>query len=123
MRLTCLVWPDDKPDEHLVEVEVEKNRTLMFLKKLIKDEHAHSLAHVDARDLVLWKCSIPDDLKLQDTLNGIHFDGTNPSVHRLGPLTSEISEHFPTILPRRTIHILVEAPAPGEWHLYLLSGD
>ena len=120
LRLTCLVWPDDKPNEQLVEVELDNNRTVMFLKKLIKDEHTHSLAHVDARDLVLWKCSIPDDLNLKENLNNLHFDGTDLSVHRLGPLTSESSEHFPTILPRRTIHILVEVPALGDWHLYLL---
>ena len=114
-RLTCLVWPGDE-----VSVELDNNRTVMFLKKLTKDEHAHSFAHVDARDLALWKCSISDDLNFNESSNNLHFDGTDPSVHDLGPLTSESSEHFPTILPRRTIHILVEVPALGDWHLYLL---
>lgn len=48
LRLTCLLWPD-KPNEHLVEVEFVNSRTDMFLKKLIKDKHARSLARVDAR--------------------------------------------------------------------------
>lgn len=86
----------------------------MFLKKLIKDEHAHHLAHVDARNLVLWKCSIPNNNHLKETLNAIHFDGTDPSVDRLVPLTSPLLKHFVTGFPPETIHILVEVPALGE---------
>jgi hypothetical protein len=114
LKLTCLVWPDDKPDEHAVQVEIDINETIMLLKKLIKDEHAHHLAHVDARDLNLWMCKIPVDDNLKETLTNIRFDGTDPSVQRLRPVISEISEHFATTLPRRTIHILVELPTPGE---------
>ncbi|KAF8810348.1 hypothetical protein BYT27DRAFT_7253935 [Phlegmacium glaucopus] len=110
LRLMCLVWPDVKPSEHIVDVKID-NETIAALKELIKDKHAHSLAHVDARDLTLWKCSISDDSNLKETLDAIHFDDTHPSVHLLGPLTSELCEHFPTVPPPRTIHILVELPA------------
>lgn len=51
LRLRCLVWPDDKPDEHIVEVELHNNRTVAFFKDMIKDKHAHSLADVDSRPL------------------------------------------------------------------------
>ena len=72
LRLMCLVWPDDKPDEHIVEVELDNGRTPVFLKELIKDKHPHSLAHVDARNLVLWKCfGLPDDDNLEQTLKNL----------------------------------------------------
>jgi hypothetical protein len=114
LKLRCLVWPDNEPDEHTVEVKLDINETLETLKDLIKDKHDPLLAHVPARDLVLWMCSIPIDDNLKETLTNIRFDGTDPSVQRLRPAVSEISEHFGTTLPRRTIHILVELPAPGE---------
>jgi hypothetical protein len=37
-----------------------------------------------------------------------------PQFNALRPAGSEISEHFGTTLPRRTIYILVELPAPRE---------
>lgn len=113
LRLTCLVWPDDNPDEHLVEIKIDDDETVMFLKKLIKDEHAHSLAHVDARDLILLKCSIPADDNLWKTLKTIHFDIPDTRLHRLPP-ASLLSKHFATGLSPETIHILVEVPAHGE---------
>ena len=71
LRLMCLVWPDDKPDEHIVEVEVNNDRTVAALKKLIKDEYAPRLDKIAAPDLILWKCSIPADDNLQETLNSM----------------------------------------------------
>ena len=114
LKLTCLVWPDNEPDEHTVQVEIDINETIMLLKELIKDKHAHHLADVDARDLVLWKCSIPMDDNLKENLAKIRFNGTDPSVQRLRPAASKVSKYFTTDLPPETIHILVELPAPGE---------
>jgi hypothetical protein len=84
LRLTCLVRPDDKPDEHLVEVKIDDDETVMFLKKLIKDEHAPMLDKVAARDLVLWKCSgLPDGDDLAQTLKTLQFDGSHDRLVRL----------------------------------------
>ena len=46
MRLMCLFWPDDRPDDHTVEVELDSGRTVAFLKKFIKDsdEDVHASA-------------------------------------------------------------------------------
>ena len=63
-----------RPDEHIVEVKLDNGRTVAFLKESIKDKHAHSLAHVDARDLVLWKCfGLPDDDNLEQILKNLQF--------------------------------------------------
>jgi hypothetical protein len=56
-RVWPCVWPDDNPNRHIVEVELENNRTVMFLKQSIKDKHAPALNHIDADKLVLWRCS------------------------------------------------------------------
>jgi hypothetical protein len=116
LRLTCLLWPDDSdnPDERTVEVEIDINRTVSVLKDLIKDKHPLTLAHVEARHLALWKCSIPLDLNVKETLNTIRFDGNDPTIHRIKPNGSQISKYFQTTLPIETIHILVEVPALGE---------
>ncbi|KDR76124.1 hypothetical protein GALMADRAFT_247336 [Galerina marginata CBS 339.88] len=111
LRITCLLWPDDKPNEHLVEVKINIDDTIMCLKKMIRDEHSPTLDKVPVRDLVLWECSIPVDDNLQETLSTIHFDVSDPHLRRLPP-ASGILEHFTTaILPRKTIHVLVEVPA------------
>jgi len=114
LRLTCLVLPNDKPDERLAEVKIDDDETIMFLKKSIKDEYAHRFHNVDAPDLVLWKCYIPADENLQETLNTVHFDATDTRLHRLPP-TSLLSKHFATGLSPEAIHILVEVPDKGEW--------
>ena len=114
LELICLVWPVNEPDEHPVQVEIGIKETIMSLKKLIKDEHAPSLAHVAAHDLTLWMCNIPVDDNLKETLTNIRFDGTDPSVQRLRPATSKVSKYFTVDLPPETIQILVELPAPGE---------
>jgi hypothetical protein len=53
LRLMCLVWPEDEPDNHSVEIEVDKNKTVAFLKELIKDKHDPFLSRVAARDFKL----------------------------------------------------------------------
>jgi len=61
LRLMCLVWPDDKPNDHIVQVKIDDDDTVAALKDMIKLKHAPILDKVAARDLVLWKCSIPAD--------------------------------------------------------------
>ena len=115
LNLTCLplTWPQtpynslDEPDENTIQVKLDTDETVGFLKKLIKNEYTPRLVHITASELVLWKCSIPINDNLKENLRKIRFDGTDPSVQRIRPAASEISEHFPTILPYKTIHILV----------------
>ena len=78
LKLMCLVWPDDKPDEHIVQVNIDNDDTVASLKDIIKDKHANAFAHFDAHDLVLWKCSsLPDDDNLEQTLKTLQFDGSD----------------------------------------------
>ena len=102
-RDTHLIWPDDKPDQHIVEVKLDSDRTVAFLKELIKNEHSHRFHDVDARDLVLWRCSIPADDNLKNALNAICFDGVAPDLLCL-PAASLLSNHFATGLSRNHLH-------------------
>ena len=116
LRLTCLVWPDDKPDEHIVEVEIDNNRSIAFLKDIIKDKHTHGLADIDSRNLVLWKCSgLPDDDNLERTLKTLVFDGSDVRLVPLASARRLISQYLgDQDLSKEPIHILVELPALGE---------
>ena len=105
LRLTCLVWPHG----HSLEVELDNDRSVLFLRQFIREIHGDVLAHVSPCDITIWRCSIPDDDNLRHNFKKIRFDGTDPSVQCLH-LTSEISEYFTTNLPRRTIHVIAELP-------------
>jgi hypothetical protein len=95
LKLMCLVWPDDKPDEHIVEVKIDDDDTVASLKDVIKDKHAHAFANVDARDLVLWKCSgLPDDDNLEKNLKTLQFDGSDVRLVRLAFARQQISQHL-----------------------------
>jgi hypothetical protein len=113
----CLIWPDDKPNDHAVEVELDSNRTVAVLKELIKDAHAPMLDKVAARNLVLWKCSgLPDDDdKLEQTLKTLRFEESEDRLVRLtGSARRQISHYFgDEDLSKEPIHILVEVPALG----------
>jgi len=109
----CLVWPDNKPDEHIVEVKIDDDDTVAALKESIKAKHAPMLDKVAARDLVLWKCSLSANDKLQETLNTVRYDDADTRLRRLPP-ASLLSKHFATGLSPETIHILVEIPSLGE---------
>ncbi|CAA7268828.1 unnamed protein product [Cyclocybe aegerita] len=114
LRLMCLVWPDDSPNEHCVEVKIDNDDTVATLKKLIRDEHAPRLDKVAAPDLVLWKCSgLPDD-NLEQSLKTLQFDGSDVRLVRLNNARRRISQLFEgEDLSKEPIHILVEKPAFG----------
>ena len=115
-KLMCLVWPDDKPDEHIVPVKIDDDDTVADLKKLIKDVHAPMLDKVAARDLILWKCTgLPDDDNLEQNLQTIRFNGSDVRLVRLNKARQRISQLFgDEDLSKEPIHILVEVPALGE---------
>jgi Crinkler effector protein N-terminal domain len=111
MKLTCLILGDTNC---IARVEIDDNDIIADLKKLIKQECAHMLHNIDAFSLNLWKCSIPADDKLQETLNSICFDICDDRLDHLSPL-SLVSKHFMAGLSPETIHILVQLPQLGEY--------
>jgi hypothetical protein len=53
LELFCLVYPDPDPAQHNFSVHIDKNQTVSDLRKLIKAEKPHRLAHVEANELIL----------------------------------------------------------------------
>ena len=53
LNLIYLRWPDDNPDEDIVEVQIYEHDTVASLKYMIIENHANTLAHVDPHDVVL----------------------------------------------------------------------
>jgi Crinkler effector protein N-terminal domain len=86
-NLLCLVWPDNNPNDHIVEVEIDDNRTVAGLRRMIKDDHANAFAR--RRSLRLRPVevefprseTIPSDDNLQKTLMTIHFDVLHSRLH------------------------------------------
>ena len=108
LRLMCLIWPDDRPDQHIVEVEIDDGEIIGDLKKLIKDKHAHMLNKVAACELVLWRCSVPADENLQNILNAVCFDGTAADLLCLPPHLAGFRAFCDCFVPKNHSH-----PCPG----------
>lgn len=113
-KLLCLTWPDDDPIQHIVEVQINDDETVATLKQSIKAMRTRTLGKVNARDLVLWRCSIPDDDNLRQTMNAVHFDVHNPDLKCLRP-ASLLSRCFDIPSSPDFIRVLVEVPALGEY--------
>lgn len=117
LKLLCLLWPDDKPYEHIVQVEIDNDDIVASLKKLIKNGYSCALSHTDAHSLVIWKCSgLPYDDKLEQTLKNLQFDGSDVYLVRLESALEKISQHFDKNLNNlnEPIHIVVKVPPSGE---------
>jgi hypothetical protein len=115
LRLVCLIWPNDDPDEHIVVVEVDNNQPVAFVKELIKLKHAPVLDELASYDLVLWKCSgLPDDDNLEESLKTLQFNGVDDRLVHLNARL-QISQYLGNKdLSKEPIHILVQLPALGE---------
>jgi len=86
---------------------------ISMLKKLIKEENAHDLAHLDAKDLILYKVSLSAaevDSRLKEANS---YSKANSAVTRipLQPL-EELKDVFPGPLQKSHVHIFFDhAPA------------
>ncbi|KAF9957871.1 hypothetical protein BGZ65_001811 [Modicella reniformis] len=88
------------------EVEVPAGRSVSYLKDLIKEKNPNTLEKVRAKDLTLWRVSIPIVLKkdrkeifLKDVASPTELDET-----------AKISHVFDAKLPEDTIHIIIQPP-------------
>jgi hypothetical protein len=107
--LNCFIL-GDKPNETVkpnetFPVEVLKTKTIGILKKMIKEEKAHRLKHVDASDLILTKVSLSVDDHLGENLKGVELTPLNPVL--------PLSQVFPRVEENR-LHLVVHAPHQGE---------
>ncbi|KAG0197378.1 hypothetical protein BGX28_009119, partial [Mortierella sp. GBA30] len=104
LSLFCLV--DGEATAYAFSVKILSSDTVDDLKKLIKAENAVDFTDVDAKNLTLWRVSIPvvqADKHKPVVLN--EFD----SATELDP-TDDIADVFPDKPPKKTIHVIVQRP-------------
>ena len=93
----------DDPDR-MFTVKIPKNENVSILKKIIKEEKALRLGHVEASDLDLWQVSFPiDDLEAQ--LGNINLAG----YPKLSPPSKKLTTFFTNVVDD-CLHVIVKAP-------------
>jgi Crinkler effector protein N-terminal domain len=107
LRLNCLVLGDDS--DRVFSVEIDNNKNVSMLREAIKDKTKPAFDSTAANRLDLWKVSIKIDDNLPEKLSG------RPREKALHP-TEILSDLFPNGTPAvNTLHIVVDAP-PGTCH-------
>jgi hypothetical protein len=104
LSLNCFVLGDDLKKVFTVEVQTDKN--VSILKRLIRVEKASRFDHVDASDLDLWDVSIPMNDDAGESIRVV--DNSEP----LKPLLS-LSQVFPHV-EENHLHVVVRSPIDGE---------
>jgi hypothetical protein len=114
LTIVCVVHGEYRP----FPIEIESTKLVGILGAKIKDS-IPTWNNIAAKDLDLWKISIPDDDELEAKLKSIKLDGNNADVEKLRagiPLSDYFSGN--NGLVRRNVHVLVQLPVASE--LYCL---
>ncbi|OAQ22282.1 hypothetical protein K457DRAFT_345649 [Linnemannia elongata AG-77] len=114
LTLFCLVDGDSVP----FSVDIDASKTVDHLKDAIKSKKTPRFDDVAADELTLWRVSIPlvpkkdrKDISLGEVSSKEELDETD-----------DLSDVFQDKLPKKTIHIIVQRPPPGNsTHLSLLE--
>ena len=102
ISLNCLIHGE--VPAKMFTVEVEKTKNVSILKKLIKEEKASRLEHVDASDLDLWMVDLRlDDLGAEQVL--INLD----TYQKLSPHKT-LSSFLDHIMDDDHLHIIAKTP-------------
>lgn len=112
LALFCLV--DGHSISQAFEVKASNTTTISGLKKLIKAEKAPRFDDVAADELILWRVFHPAIAANED--QPVLLSAIN-SPTKLNP-THEIFDVFPEAPPKKTIHIIVQRPPPGNSNLF-----
>ncbi|KAF9972814.1 hypothetical protein BGZ73_003998 [Actinomortierella ambigua] len=108
LSLFCLV----DGERTAFPLDIETTKTIGDLKKLIKAEKSPRVDDVAADELTFWKVSIPvvpkkerKEILLDDVVSKEELDETD-----------DLSDVFTETPPKKTIHIIIQRPAPQVVH-------
>ena len=107
LSLFCLV--DGEPTFNAFPVGIEVSKTIGDLKELIKTKKSNQFSDVDADQLTLWRVSIP--VVVANKHKPIALNEFE-SATELDP-TDDLSDVFEETPPKKTIHVIVQRPPPG----------
>jgi hypothetical protein len=115
LELFCLVYPDPDPAQHNFSVHIDKNQTVSDLRKLIKAEKPHRLAHVEANELILWKLEpeVPFSDGLRTALEALHLDISPAGARMLRPWQT-VEDFFDEAPMKGHLQIVVHALVPSK---------
>ncbi|KAF8955828.1 hypothetical protein BDZ97DRAFT_1926207 [Flammula alnicola] len=109
-KLFCLILPSQNPSMNSFTIVIDSGEYVADLRRVIKHEELNASTWC-AHQLKLWKCALPADDNLQQTLNTLRFDGTDERLVLLDNPFFILSHHFgDEDLAGGVIHILVEVP-------------
>ena len=102
MSITLLCLVKGNTTANAFEVDIEKDKSISKLKEAIK-EKIDVPANFKAKDLKVWKVSIPDDR--DDLLSNLTLNDGGELL-----ATRDIEEYWPEKPPKRHIHVIVKLP-------------
>jgi hypothetical protein len=105
MSVTLLCLVKGNTLSNAFPVHIDANSLIGDLKEAIKAKTPQTFANVDAKDIKLWKVSIPGD-HLDDQLKNLKLNDSD----ELSAI-KKISKYFPDPPAEEHIHVLVEPPA------------
>ncbi|KAF9348111.1 hypothetical protein BGX34_002668, partial [Mortierella sp. NVP85] len=91
-------------------VAIDSTKTIGDLKKLIKTENPNTFNGVDAKNLTLWRVSLPVVPKNERKAISLADVSSKEELDE----TDDISDVFKEKPPNKTIHIIVQQPQPGD---------
>jgi len=103
MSITLLCLVKGNTLANAFPVDIDKDQLVGHLKKVIKAEQPQTFANVDAKDLKLWKVTIPGDH--DDQLRNLILQDSDELL-----AIRKISKYFPDSPPEEHIHVIVSPP-------------
>ena len=100
ITLFCLV--KGNTSENAFSVKISRDEPISELKETIKDK-IDVPANFKAKDLKVWKVTIPDDHN--DLLSNLSLQDQDELL-----ATKKISKYFPDSPPEEHIHVIVKLP-------------
>ena len=105
LKLFCAIEAEDMTWQDIFPVDVDSRNTVSDLKVAIKEKEKPYFDHFSARELNLFKVSIP---VADEGVVNVNLESSKP----LGP-SKQLSELFPCI-DKGHLHIIVQVPIVGE---------
>jgi hypothetical protein len=103
MSITLLCLVKGNTTASAFPVDISKDQLVGHLKKVIKAEQPQTFANVDAKDLKLWKVTIPGDQ--DDQLRNLILQDSDELL-----AINDIGDYWPTSPPKKHIHVIVKLP-------------
>ncbi|KAI7825711.1 hypothetical protein BC939DRAFT_124815 [Gamsiella multidivaricata] len=107
--LTLFCLTDGEPTSNEFSVKIPSTETVYILKSLIKAKKTPKFDDLAADNLTLWRVSVP---VVAASIRSAVFLNEIDSKTELSP-TNDVSDVFPNTPAKKTVHIIVQRPRPG----------